>query len=1062
MIDVGDSRDARPSRLADARAEFVASLGRRLEALRQALQALEQEPRSSARRDYLLRRVHAVSAAAKVLGFASVAEALTHVESLLQRAGRPEAQPGDLSEVARAIDLIPSLVSGQSLSILPGKLETEPVRPARLWPIDVVVYGPETLVEALSTVDEHTDVERATELLQAAELVRRQEPDVVVIDSDWDEARELAAELSGDPLLETLPLVIVGEFNNPGSASEYVALGATRVLVKPVSPDTLQTAVFDAVQSSVSRPERAELGNTTVDALAERLAAEVRRGLVEAVEPGGRELAIELGVGADVLGAIWGAVARVREVVSLRSGGAVRFARTGPEGAIPVAPWRAVDQAAGARGPTPARSEDGVSLERRRILVADDDPAVAWFISGLLRAVGAEVLEAHDGRRALDLAYQTWPDVVVSDVLMPELDGFSLCRDLRRDVALRDVPVILLSWKEDLLQRLREIGADASGYLRKEASASTIIQRVREVLRPRARVELRLEAGGEVRGRLDGLTPRLILELCCARRPNCRITLRDAAFLYELQIREGRLCCATRTSADGTFVRGGAVLGSLLGASAGRFVVVSEEGACRNDFHGDLAAILAEPIRRARSLQRALGEARLLQVERVEFDEAALSTYSTVRFEPAEAIIAKLREGDTPRELVLSGAASPKLLELVLVDLARHGAIAKVLNSSAGHEPEAASEPDFLPDKRAEYTSLTPPPAFTLLFSPAAPEAERRGHETPAPHSAEPSPSVDLQSILPTEGLAEAPSSAEPDPVELGEAVLGSLSDASNLPASVSSESGAEPDAPETPRSSRFEVVQTAERASEPAPAAPQELEQPQSVEPPRASEPAPEPAPASEAAEGFEPKLVPSPKSATPSAEVTPRVVRRAPVGPKARASSTKPKPKPEGSSLKVGLLFVGAGVLAYLVVHALVAPREKPVAPSAPSAVVSLSPAVPSSAAPAAIMPARPQTSGAAPAPMTAVPAPQDLPLPPGVLVADVKGLLEVDTGDKRAIYVDGAFVGRGPMRRVPLDPGTHQVELRDGASRNVFSVAVAKARRTRVSLGGDVKRAEGADSL
>jgi hypothetical protein len=51
---------------------------------------------------------------------------------------------------------------------------------------------------------------------------------------------------------------------------------------------------------------------------------------------------------------------------------------------------------------------------------------------------------------------------------------------------------------------------------------------------------------------------------------------------------------------------------------------------------------------------------------------------------------------------------------------------------------------------------------------------------------------------------------------------------------------------------------------------------------------------------------------------------------------------------------------------------------------------------------------------------------------------------------------------MRRVALDPGSHQLELRDGAARSGFSVAVAKGRRTRISLGGDVKRAEGADSL
>src|SRR5690606_16409594 len=160
-------------------------------------------------------------------------------------------------------------------------------------------------------------------------------------------------------------------------------------------------------------------------------------------------------------------------------------------------------------------------------------PAVVWFMSGLLKAVGVEVLEAHDGRRALEKTFDAWPDVVVSDVLMPKLDGFSLCHEIKRDVVVRDTPVILLSWKEDLLQRVRELGAGADGYLRKEAAASAVVERVREVLRARARVEERIQSGGEVRGRLDGLTPRLVLALACREERDVRVSVRDAAFLFE-------------------------------------------------------------------------------------------------------------------------------------------------------------------------------------------------------------------------------------------------------------------------------------------------------------------------------------------------------------------------------------------------------------------------------------------------------------------------------------------------------------------------------------------------
>src|SRR5580693_13829 len=180
-----------------------------------------------------------------------------------------------------------------------------------------------------------------------------------------------------------------------------------------------------------------------------------------------------------------------------------------------------------------------VSLTGRRVIVADDDPGVTWFISDLLRTAGCIVNEALDGATALDLAYRTSPDLVISDILMPGLDGFALTRALKRDVALRDVPVILLSWKEDLLQRVRELGASAAAYMRKESDSRAIVARVRECLRPRARVEARLRTDGEVRGRLDGLTTRSLLELACAIRPDSRVGVRDASFLYEVEIRAG-------------------------------------------------------------------------------------------------------------------------------------------------------------------------------------------------------------------------------------------------------------------------------------------------------------------------------------------------------------------------------------------------------------------------------------------------------------------------------------------------------------------------------------------
>ncbi|HEV8246468.1 MAG TPA: response regulator, partial [Polyangiaceae bacterium] len=600
MSGVAAPREDDAGRMGGARGEFVGSLPRRVEMLRSSLSTLEQLPSDPDRQNGLLRRLHALGSASRVLGFASVAEALSEAEKGI-RGALTGGKLLPLADVSRTLDLLPALVAG-------SPSETRAPAGPRSFPISVLVFGPESIAEGIAEGQGvNVECERTEDPARARELARIIGPDVAVIDADRRGARELVELFAQDPQIEPVPVLVIGSFEAGDSAAPYVELGAARVLPKPVTPEGLRRAIDELHDRAMRpRPPRQPLGQLSVSALSERIAEEVRRGLVDAVEGGAQMLPVGFGEGADVMAAVWGAVARVRELVTLRSQGSVRFQAIGPEGAVPLAPWGAQERRAGERAAPGPRAGEGVSLQGRRVLVADDDPAVVWFMGSLLKAVGVEVLEAHNGRQALEIALERWPDVVISDVLMPELDGFSLCHEIKRDVAVRDTPVILLSWKEDLLQRLRELGADADGYLRKEAAASAVVERVREVLRPRARVEQRIEAGGEVRGRLDGLTARMLLEAVCRSRHNARISVRDAVYLWELSVREGRLRAATRSSASGDFARGPTVMAGLLGVSAGRFVVEPESTAARTEFEGPLVDTLREPIARARAALRAV------------------------------------------------------------------------------------------------------------------------------------------------------------------------------------------------------------------------------------------------------------------------------------------------------------------------------------------------------------------------------------------------------------------------------------------------------------------------
>jgi DNA-binding response OmpR family regulator len=116
----------------------------------------------------------------------------------------------------------------------------------------------------------------------------------------------------------------------------------------------------------------------------------------------------------------------------------------------------------------------------RTILVVDDDKKIVDLVSLYLKRDGYSVLAAYDGQGALDTARRKQPDLIVLDLLLPELDGTDVCRLLRAE---SDVPIIMLtarSTDEDKLLGL-DIGAD--DYLTKPFNPRELVARIRAVLR---------------------------------------------------------------------------------------------------------------------------------------------------------------------------------------------------------------------------------------------------------------------------------------------------------------------------------------------------------------------------------------------------------------------------------------------------------------------------------------------------------------------------------------------------------------------------------------------------
>lgn len=120
------------------------------------------------------------------------------------------------------------------------------------------------------------------------------------------------------------------------------------------------------------------------------------------------------------------------------------------------------------------------TTRRRRILVVDDEPRMIHFIRLNLEHDGFEVFEATSGLKALDQFRDQLPDLILLDVMMPDIDGFETLRLIRE---ISNVPVIMLTAKGEEEDRVRGLELGADDYITKPFSPRELVSRVRAVLR---------------------------------------------------------------------------------------------------------------------------------------------------------------------------------------------------------------------------------------------------------------------------------------------------------------------------------------------------------------------------------------------------------------------------------------------------------------------------------------------------------------------------------------------------------------------------------------------------
>ena len=126
---------------------------------------------------------------------------------------------------------------------------------------------------------------------------------------------------------------------------------------------------------------------------------------------------------------------------------------------------------------------------KERVLVVDDEPDLLELIEVNLKGAGYEVLVAANGPEGLRMARQTAPELIVLDVMLPEMGGLEVCKSLRNDPATSGIPILMLTARATEIDRVLGLELGADDYVTKPFSTRELVLRVKSLLRRKVTTE---------------------------------------------------------------------------------------------------------------------------------------------------------------------------------------------------------------------------------------------------------------------------------------------------------------------------------------------------------------------------------------------------------------------------------------------------------------------------------------------------------------------------------------------------------------------------------------------
>ena len=111
-----------------------------------------------------------------------------------------------------------------------------------------------------------------------------------------------------------------------------------------------------------------------------------------------------------------------------------------------------------------------------KVLIVEDEDAIAEIERDYLELSGFDVTLASDGKEGLDIALKEDFDIIILDIMLPGMDGFDICKEIRKE---KDIPIIMVSAKKEDIDKIRGLGIGADDYMTKPFSPSELVARVK-------------------------------------------------------------------------------------------------------------------------------------------------------------------------------------------------------------------------------------------------------------------------------------------------------------------------------------------------------------------------------------------------------------------------------------------------------------------------------------------------------------------------------------------------------------------------------------------------------